>query len=191
MGLCTTAFGRRRLSRTGETSARRLAVWPGIQQGKECGRYGTLGRGHRSKSEVWAAVYPVHPMRSTSDAVRQCSGRSSDWGGCSDRFTVFHSHFVTSVTPHPLPPAPTLTLFYLFLCLSVNGFPCLAWMPRHHHLHIHHPFPQLRAFSSWRSELDSYWFFPSCQMDVGKPLLSPLVKIMPWSYSCLNSRRRG
>lgn len=31
------------------------ASWPGIQQGKECGRYGTLGRGHRSKSEVWAA----------------------------------------------------------------------------------------------------------------------------------------
>lgn len=186
MGLCTTVFGRRRLSRTGETSAR--------QAGRGYSRERSAGGMALWVGDTDPRVKCEQPRPSYALDVRCCAAVQREELGLGRLLRPLHClslslcHFGN---PPPLPPAPTLTLFYLFLCLSVNGFPRLAWMPRHHHLHIHHPFPQLRSFSSWRSELDSYWFFPSCQMDVGKPLLSPLVKIMPWSYSCLNSRRLG
>lgn len=151
MGLCTTVFGRRRLSRTGETSAR--------QAGRGYSRERSAGGMALWVGDTDPRVKCEQPRPSYALDVRCCAAVQREELGLGRLLRPLHClslslcHFGN---PPPLPPAPTLTLFYLFLCLSVNGFPRLAWMPRHHHLHIHHPFPQLRSFSSWRSELDSY-----------------------------------
>lgn len=125
-----------------------------------------FGRGHRSTSEVWAAVYPVHPMRSTSDAVRQCSGRSSDWGGCSHRFTLFHSHFVTSVTPTPSPSPNSHPLLSLPLSFS-------KWIP----------LPSMDAPPHSPSSSSAGGFFFLAQWAGLVLIFSPLAKWM-WESRC-------
>lgn len=160
----------------------RLAGWPETRHRGERGKQGRRG----GRVQAWSfrqaiqikgrsvvssspETCPVHPVRSpttsvgsTSDAVRQCSRRSSGWRGCSHRR---FAHSLTRSLGHA--GSPQISHPSSDLCLSVDGFlqalPCLTWMPshlHHHHHHLHHHLPQLsrRAVSSWRSELDTQCF---------------------------------